>query len=145
MSLCRWSACRPITLHYTHGHVGPCQHTREHKRDRHWISVYESCAGGWLVVPLHDMTLHYITHTYGCQTGVNGVYVCVCVCVCISVPITGTDTPQPCEHPSTAKNDRQEGQFMRKVKLNARDLALNLRHTDSRARVSTSESLCAVN
>ena len=88
MSLCRWLACRTITLHY--------------------------------------MTLHD-THTH---TGENvRTYVCVCVCVCVSVPITGTSGRA--RTPSTAKRDRPEGQFRRRVKVFARGLALNLRHTGS--------------
>ncbi len=103
-----------LSSHYTHGHVGPCEHPREHKRDRHWISVYESLGRcRWLAcraITLHDITLH--THT-----GVKGVYVCMYVCVYVYLcPSRAQIHPQPCEHPSTAKRDRPEGQFMRRIK-----------------------------
>jgi hypothetical protein len=51
------------------------------------------------------------------------------MCVCVSVPITGTSGRA--RTPSTAKRDRPEGQFRRRVKVFARGLALNLRHTGS--------------
>lgn len=47
----------------------------------------------------------------------------------MSVPITGTSGRA--STPGTAKMDKPERQFRRKVKPYARDLALNLRHTES--------------
>ena len=76
MSLCRWSACRPITHMGTSGRVSTQGST---KGIGIGLASMRVCVRDWLVVPLHYMTLHYIAHTYRCKMGVC-MYVCVYIC-----------------------------------------------------------------